>query len=406
MHSDHNTNPGQPPSGEALARAQAEHRKAVEFFLRLRDVSAHHHPRFTVTNIIVALNAAVFVVMVIMGADWLMPTEANMHVYIQFGANNAAATTNGEWWRLVTSMFIHYGILHIAVNMWALHQAGAFLERLQGRSVYAITYLACGIAGGFASIIWRGDQSWSAGASGAIFGVYGAILGYMLREHRGLPQAVYKPIIKSTVTFAIFNIIFGMSVPAIDNAAHMGGFVCGIVFGAVLAQSLDIHLRRARRLRTLSLAGVLIAALILAGMEFSPRYNYHAIDRIAWEKLEHASLQKIETAEKSFNAALDRFKADKDAKALAAWIDADFIPVYRDATAALSAVHFNPGQVTARRQKLLVAALDESRQNWATFSARLSEGPARGLSVYIQRNEQIIADYVQARDSLKYERIP
>ncbi|MDR1011076.1 MAG: rhomboid family intramembrane serine protease, partial [Opitutaceae bacterium] len=112
MHSDHKP---QPPSDEHLARAHAEHRRTVEFYQRLHEVSAHHNPRFSVTNIIVALNVIVFIIMGILGAGWLMPTDANILVYAKYGANNGAATTNGEWWRLLTSMFMHYGIMHVAV---------------------------------------------------------------------------------------------------------------------------------------------------------------------------------------------------------------------------------------------------------------------------------------------------
>jgi rhomboid protease GluP len=348
----------------------------------------------------------VFIIMGILGAGWLMPSGADILVYAKYGANNGAATTNGEWWRLLASMFMHYGIAHIAVNMWALHQAGAFFEKLQGRFIHALTYLACGVSGGFASMIWHGDQTWSAGASGAIFGVYGAILGYMLRQRGGLPQTVCKPIIKSTVTFAIFNIILGASIPGIDNAAHMGGFVCGIIFGAVLAQPLDMRLRRARQPRTLALAGVLVAMLLSGGMKFSPRFNYSITDELTWEKYENTALKKIETAGTPLNAAIARFNTNHDAKALAGWIDINLIPVYRDTISEISTPCFNPAQITAKRRELLETALRESLQNWSAFSARLAAGTTSGLSTHTQRNSRIVTDYETARDALKHERLP
>jgi len=188
----------------------------------------------SVTGVIVALNIAVFVLMAgFLGAGWVEVTD--MTPYVRYGANNAAVTMHGQWWRLITSMFMHYGVIHLALNMWALLQAGNLVERLQGRVLYALTYLGSGIGGGLLSIAWHGDKIWSAGASGAIFGVYGALLGRTYRDRLALPKAVLQPLMKSTVIFAGYNLLYGMVNPGIDNADHIGGLATGIALGWLTA---------------------------------------------------------------------------------------------------------------------------------------------------------------------------
>ena len=147
------------------AHQDADFTATKDFTARLNALAESRSHWDSVTNLIVALNVAVFVVMGCLGAGWFQVDS--MMPYILYGANNGAATTDGEWWRLLTSMFMHYGILHLVLNMWALIQAGHFLEKLQGRWLFLLTYLGSGLAGGFASILWHGDQSWSAGASRA-----------------------------------------------------------------------------------------------------------------------------------------------------------------------------------------------------------------------------------------------
>lgn len=93
------------------------------------------------------------------------------------------------------AMFRHFGILHLCVNMWALFQCGPLVERLQGRLLYGITYLTSGVGGGLLSLGWHGDKIWTAGASGAIFGIYGALLGHLAKERQAVPKAVFQPLI-------------------------------------------------------------------------------------------------------------------------------------------------------------------------------------------------------------------
>ena len=196
----------------------------------------------SVTNVLVTLNVIAFMIMGLLGAGWL--EAASRRPYVLYSAINGSVFASGEWWRFGTSMFVHYGLMHLAFNMMALYQVGQLVERLYGRTLFTVVYLGSGLLGTAASLAMSPDNVWRAGASGAVFGVYGSVIGYLLRQKQGVPGAVLKPMIKSTLLFALYNLIFGAIVPHIDNMAHIGGFVGGILLGWVAALPLDRDVRR------------------------------------------------------------------------------------------------------------------------------------------------------------------
>jgi rhomboid protease GluP len=153
-------------------------------------------------------------------------------VLVRLGALVPVLVWSGDWWRLLTAMFLHGGWLHIALNGWALYQLGGIFEAWMGSSRMALTYFASGLAGSVASLFFlRGDLS--VGASGAIFGVLGALVGVLLRRRDRLqPQA--KALLTQLLTWAGINVFLGFSTPNIDNAAHLGGAAAGLVLGLVL----------------------------------------------------------------------------------------------------------------------------------------------------------------------------
>jgi rhomboid protease GluP len=144
------------------------------------------------------------------------------------GANYGPAIRAGEYWRLVTSMFLHGSILHIAFNAYALYQLGAMFELLLGSSRLLMVYFATGIAGSLTSAYF--SSSPSVGASGAIFGLMGALIAFLLRRRGNLTPAG-KAILMQLVGWAVINVFFGFSTPGIDNSAHLGGCAAGLLFG-------------------------------------------------------------------------------------------------------------------------------------------------------------------------------
>lgn len=152
---------------------------------------------------------------------------------IQLGANYGPAIRAGEYWRLVTSMFLHGGLLHLGLNAWALFQIGALFELLVGSSWMLLVYFATGIAGSLASAEF--SRVPSVGASGAIFGLLGALIAFLLRRRGALtPQG--KSILMQLVFWAVINVFFGFSTPGIDNSAHLGGCAAGFLLGFLLPE--------------------------------------------------------------------------------------------------------------------------------------------------------------------------
>jgi len=179
--------------------------------------------------------------LVAIGAFFVWETLAggstDSRVLIALGANYGPAVfEGGQWWRLLASTFLHIGFIHLLVNGWALIQIGGLFERWIGSGSLIVGWLLCGIAGSFASLLWRsGPENLSAGASGAIFGLLGALITFLLRRRNALlPSA--RSILSSLLMWAGINVFLGFSVPGIDNAAHLGGLAVGLLLGLVLRE--------------------------------------------------------------------------------------------------------------------------------------------------------------------------
>jgi rhomboid protease GluP len=184
-----------------------------------------------VTQIILGINVAVFLGMALAGVSITDPTSREL---IQWGANSGRLTLAGDWWRLVTCMFVHIGILHIALNMWCLWSLGALAESLYGPWMFGVVYLISGIGGSLASIAWH-PYGVSAGASGAIFGLAGALIAsYRLGEFSA-PGSVVSGTFRSVLAFAGYNLVLGGISSSTDNAAHLGGLATGALLGALIA---------------------------------------------------------------------------------------------------------------------------------------------------------------------------
>jgi rhomboid protease GluP len=180
-------------------------------------------PRVWVTPLLVGINVAVFVGMIATGVDIFSPTVDSL---IKWGANYGPRTTAGEWWRLLTNVFLHIGALHIAMNMIGLWQIGFLVERLLGNRGFLVAYMVSGLCGSAASLVWN-PYAVSAGASGAVFGVYGVLVAYLLRNRGSIPKEILQPLQKSALFFIGLNVVFGLQVKGIDMAAHLGGLVGG-----------------------------------------------------------------------------------------------------------------------------------------------------------------------------------
>jgi rhomboid protease GluP len=320
---------------DAQAVAAMMPRRIDEDFAASRDFAAKFqglpgpaNPALSVTNILIGLNIAVFLVMAgLLGAGWV--DVPNLTPFIRYGASNAAATTNGEWWRLITCMFLHFGAVHLALNMWALFQIGHFVEKLLGRALFTLTYFAAGISGGLLSLVWHGDKVWSAGASGAIFGIYGALLGYMIREKQALPRAVFQPLLKSTLLFAGYNLLYGFAHPGIDNAAHIGGLLSGILFGSICAMPLDSRSRGAGMGVRFVSSTIVLLIIVVVGVSAAPRFSYVVSEELAWNGIARDLAAKETPLLQRFQSEMQRWEDRGDnASSLESLVDHDQAPLY------------------------------------------------------------------------------
>ena len=192
---------------------------------------ARRESTITLTHVLFGANLAVFVAMILAAQSLDFPGQ----IVIHFGANFGPYTLTGEWWRLVTYMFLHGGIMHIFFNMWCLWDLGRLCESLYGRWTYAAIYFTTGIAGGLASLAWN-PRTLTVGASGAIFGLAGALIASFYLGEFSLPRIAISGTLRSLVIFAVFNLFLGGFFGGIDNACHIGGLVSGLGLGAVIAR--------------------------------------------------------------------------------------------------------------------------------------------------------------------------
>jgi rhomboid protease GluP len=191
------------------------------------------------TSIILGINVAVFLGMVLFSGDpaaFANPLQQfSPYEALQWGANVGRYTLSGEWWRLLTCVFVHGYLLHIAFNMWCLWNLGELSESLYGRWTYAAVYLISGVGASLASTAWRPDGS-SVGASGAIFGLAGALIAAFKLGEFSVPRAALSGTLRSLMVFVVFNLVLGARPgSATDNAAHIGGLITGLILGALIA---------------------------------------------------------------------------------------------------------------------------------------------------------------------------
>jgi membrane associated rhomboid family serine protease/Flp pilus assembly protein TadD len=181
-----------------------------------------------VTQALLGLNIAVFVAQAMLG-------DAAHATGVQAGANYGPLTLGGEPWRLVTSMFLHGGLMHIFFNMWCLWDLGGLCESLYGHATFAAVYMISGVAASLASVWWH-PATPSVGASGAIFGIVGALIASYYLGEFSMPRFAVAGHLRSVLIFAGYALIFGTMSGRTDNAAHLGGLVAGLAFGAVIAR--------------------------------------------------------------------------------------------------------------------------------------------------------------------------
>jgi membrane associated rhomboid family serine protease len=154
---------------------------------------------------------------------------------LEAGFVRADEVAAGEWWRILTSAFLHLGILHLALNMWALYLFGPLLEQLYGHIEYLAIYLLCAAGGSVLTILVAPQQA-AVGASGAIFGLLGLAFAVSRRRHLALPRQT-RAVLGQIGGLLVINLAFTFFVPNISITGHLGGLAVGLVLGWLLPPS-------------------------------------------------------------------------------------------------------------------------------------------------------------------------
>jgi rhomboid protease GluP len=226
------------------------------------------------TYTLLGINCAVFLGMLATGSSFLAPNTRQLLIW---GANNGTLVLQyGEWWRLVTAMFVHVGIIHIATNMWCLWNLGLLAEPLMGPLGVVGAYLLTGFAGNLLSVALHpgvpgGPEGIvGAGASGAIFGLAGVLILLLKSPLLPLPREELKRLRWSVIQFSILNFgiglytAFGRSPVQIDNMAHLGGFLSGLALGVPLVPRIGAPRELFERRRALAMGGIGFSLVLLA----------------------------------------------------------------------------------------------------------------------------------------------
>jgi rhomboid protease GluP len=225
--------------------------------------------RFPSTYSIMAVCIAVYVAMSVSSGSFVSPNVGDV---MRWGGTFGYNILHGEWWRLVTAVFVHIGIIHIASNMYVFWGLGMIAERLLGRFNFLAVYLLTGIAGNVLTLLLKPNIV-GAGASGAIFGLAGLLISVLQFGRLSVPRDRLTPLKKEVVKLALYNLLIGAIVPGINNIAHLGGLIYGLLLGALYAWSSRIDGDGRAKLQGI---GLTAATLLLAMASYGIKRLYLA----------------------------------------------------------------------------------------------------------------------------------
>ncbi|NQD67466.1 rhomboid family intramembrane serine protease [Bacillus haikouensis] len=249
--------------GKALRASTKQIQKERQLFEKGR-------PFFT--YFFIAVQLAMFVLLELNGGS------KDPQTLIEFGAKYNPLIIEGEWWRLVTPIFLHIGMLHLLMNTLALYYLGTAVEKIYGRSRFVFVYMVSGITGSFASYLFTANLS--AGASGAIFGCFGALLYFGVLY----PKIFFRTMGTNIIAVILLNLAFGFTIPGIDNAGHLGGLAGGFLAAGIV--SVPGVFRPIRQLLVLTVTVLLVGIVYVDDQHAAPSdWDINTVNGVAQEKI-------------------------------------------------------------------------------------------------------------------------
>lgn len=262
--SGHGSGLGSGPGSDSSHDSVAGDARPPDLLFSLQDLLVARRPRLVVTPAIVALDVALFLAMVATSGRVLFSSDT----LVRWGGLFPVAVVDGEWWRLLSSMWLHAHPLHLILNLVFLWHLGSIVERMLGPFVFLIVYLLAGVLATAVSLQTLANQGVSIGASGAIFGLVGVLLAVAVtsRRIRGLGQLM-GDLRTRLIGVTLANLVAGFLIPGIDNGAHVGGLVAGLFLGWLVGRDAVLTTPPARRtLIPLALTAALAATSIFIAM--------------------------------------------------------------------------------------------------------------------------------------------
>jgi rhomboid protease GluP len=219
----------EPSSGRILyygnAAAQIANELAAGLNSLIKQQSFEKRPIPILTYILIAINVLAFLLTAILSGNFI---NSDINVLVFLGAKVNSLISAGEYYRLITCMFLHGGIVHLGLNMYALYVLGPLVEQIYGKARFLIIYFIAGILGSYFSFLF--SSGISIGASGAIFGLLGAALIFALK----MKDRIGRGFMINIVTVIIINLVIGFSISNVDNFGHLGGLTGGAIVSYLL----------------------------------------------------------------------------------------------------------------------------------------------------------------------------
>jgi len=330
--------------------------------------------------------------MAINGAGIFAP---NALVHIDWGSNFSPLTLSGDWWRLITCIFLHFGIIHLVMNSYALYMAGVYLEPMLGKTKYIIAYLATGIFASLASLWWHSEAVNSAGASGAIFGLYGIFLALLFTNL--IPKQMRSSLLQSIGVFVLFNLVYGVK-SGIDNAAHIGGLLSGLIIGFIFYPLLKKEDKGVKS--NLVLIAIIAGTVLSAWIYLNSPGNKVESERRAAE-LNYLREARFPDGEKFFEKYKEYVQSDEKIVTMfndgtgsfKEWLEKNEENINNEFAKATSTVvamkNYNVSESAKKRISLLEQLLDARKEQVSIVKQLAQEdGPANQLKLAEIRNKQ------------------
>lgn len=197
------------------------------------------------------------ILLIVFLAEVFLGGSENINVLMKLGAmNNYAVVAGSQWWRLFTAQFLHIGIMHLVSNAIIIYYMGQYIEPIMGHVRFLITYLLAGIGGNLLSLAFGADRSLSAGASTALFGLFGAMVAIGLRN---LNNPMISFLGRQALVLALINLALDIFIPGIDIWGHIGGLITGFLLAILLGD----RVMRTYNPKWRSLAGAILIIYVV-----------------------------------------------------------------------------------------------------------------------------------------------